>query len=337
MPAINEVKDTCLELMRNHSRITPLLLGAPGSGKSDVAIQIGRELGYSDDRILVVHINNYDVVDFTGVPSVKDGYTVFNPTKFFYDFREGTGGGLIIFEELPQSPHGHQTFVAGFELERQTESYKLDPEVRMICTGNRAEDKAGAKQMLSHLNDRLWFFDVETSVEAWCTWALKHGVNPIGIAFLRLRRELLNAFDPNNRSSPTQRSWTKVFTQIPDGMSQASYLMACTAKVGEGAAAEWVAARDMMSKMPNIDAIRLKPDTTEVPKEPSVQFAVSTSLSTTTTVDTFAKDLVYIDRMPKEFAMLYLSDVMTTHPELQQTPTFKVWSQKNADIFLGAH
>lgn len=337
MPAINEAKEICLDLMRNNARVTPALMGLPGSGKSDVAVQIGRELGYSEDRILVVHINNYDVVDFTGVPSVTNGYTVFNPTKFFYDFREGTGGGLIIFEELPQSTHHHQTWYAGFELERQTESYKLDPEVRMICTGNRAEDKAGAKQLLSHLNDRLWFFDIETSVEAWCKWAVQNGINPIGIAFLRLRRELLNAFDPNRRSNPTQRSWTKLFTQIPEGMSTANYLAACAAKVGEGAAAEWVAARDMMAKMPNIDAIRLKPDTMEVPKEPSVQFAVATSLSTSTTVDSFARDLIYIDRMPKEFAMVYLSDVMTMHPELQQTATFRDWSMKNQDIFLGAH
>jgi len=340
MSSIKDVKATCLELMRFSPNVTPKIEGAPGSGKSDVAYQIGEELGYSPDRILVVHINNYDVIDFTGVPSVQDGYTVFNPTKFFYDFREGTGGGIIIFEEIMQSSTHHQTWFAGFELERATPQYKLDPEIRMICTGNRAQDRSGAKPLLAHLNDRLWHFEVDTSLDDWCSWALLKNIDPLGIAFLRLRPALLNDFDPNRTANPTQRSWTKVFQDIPTALADDKstgalkrYMMACVAKIGEGAAAEWVAARDMMGKMPSIDAIRLKPDAMEVPSEPAIAFAVATSLSMTSTVASFPRDMIYVERMKKEFQMVYVADALRMNHELSTTAPFVAWALKNEDTF----
>ena len=218
MASINEVKTTVSSMFRKSPKVVPMLHGAPGMGKSDSCYQIADELTIPRDRTLVVHINNHDVVDFTGVPSVTDGMTVFNPTKMFYDYREGTGAGMIVLEELAQSNHQLQTWAAGFVLERETPMFKLDDDVVIIATGNRAEDRAGAKPLLGHLNDRMYHFDVETSLDDWCEWAMENGVDAMGIAFLRLRPNLLNDYDPNRRSNPTQRSWTKLFKEVPNDL-----------------------------------------------------------------------------------------------------------------------
>lgn len=337
MGSINQIKETATAMYRKSPKVVIDVVGRPGEGKSEGCVQIARELGFPDDRILVVHINNHDVVDFTGVPSVIDGMTTFNPSKMFYQFREGTGGGMIILEELHQSSTHHQTWAAGFILERETPTFRLDPAVCIIATGNRAEDRAGAKPLLGHLNDRMYHFDVETSLDDWCEWAMQKGVPANGIAFLRLRPNLLNDYDPNRRSNPTQRSWTKLFTEVPDDLPTDLYLMAASGKVGEGAAAEWVAARDMMKKMPSIDVIRMHPDNTEVPKEPAVRYAVATSLSMTATPDSFPRDMLYVERMPKEFMMVYLTDAMKLNPELQSTKEFIDWAVKNQNIFTGGN
>ena len=218
-------------------------------------------------------------------------------------------------------------------LERETPCFKLDDNVCIIATGNRAEDRAGAKPLLGHLNDRMYHFDVDTSLDDWCAWALQNDVDPLGIAFMRLRPALLNDYDPNRRSNPTQRSWTKLFTEVPTDLPPDLYLMACEGKVGEGAAAEWVAARDMMAKMPNIDVVRMHPETTETPKEPAVQYAIATSLSMTSTVDSFETDLKYVTRMPKEFPVVYLTDALKKNPEVQTTKAFTEYAVKNQDIF----
>ena len=334
MPSINEVVSVATQILRKSPKAVPFFKGKPGMGKSDACIQIGRELGIDDDRILVVHVNNHDVVDFTGVPSVIDGQTRFNPTEMFYKFREGTGAGLIVLEELPQSSTHHQTWAAGFLLERTTPTFKLDKDVRFLVTGNRVEDRAGAKQLLTHLSNRMYEFEMETSLDDWCEWAMENGVDSRGIAFLRLRPQLLNDFDANRSVNPTQRAWTQLFLEVPQDLPTNHYMMACTAKVGEGAAAEWCAARDLMDKMPSVDSIRLAPDKVEIPNEPAVMYAVATALSMTTDIDKFENDMIYVSRMNKEFQMVYITDVLKLHPKLQQTKPFIDWAISNKDIFV---
>lgn len=334
MPSLHQTIELTTRILRSSPKATFMWHGAPGMGKSDGCRQVGYNLGIQDDRQLVIHINNHDVVDFTGVPSVTDGMTVFNPTKMFYDFREGTGPGLIILEELAQSSTQLQTWAAGFILERETPTFKLDPQVRIIATGNRAQDRAGAKPLLGHLNDRMYHEDVETSLDDWCEWAMVNGVDHMGIAFLRLRPQLLNDYDPTRRSNPTQRSWTKLFTEVPQDLPTDLYLYAAEGKVGEGAAAEWVAARDMMVNMPSVDTIRLNPKGAEVPDEPAVKYAVATALSMTTEPDAFTRDMEYVSRMPCEFQMVYVTDALRLHPKLQQTKDFISWAIANKDIFM---
>ena len=170
MPSINEVVSVATQILRKSPTAVPFFKGKPGMGKSDACVQIGHNLDIPEDRILIVHVNNHDVVDFTGVPSVTDGQTRFNPTEMFYKFREGTGAGLIVLDELPQSSTHHQTWAAGFLLERTTPTFKLDKDVRFLVTGNRVEDRAGAKQLLTHLSNRMYEFEMETSLDDWWSY-----------------------------------------------------------------------------------------------------------------------------------------------------------------------
>jgi hypothetical protein len=339
MPSISQIKQIVTETLQKSPTSVFYIVGKPGMGKSDMCYQVGTDLGIPKDRVMAINVLNYDVVDFTGVPEIVEKSdvrcTTFAPTDLFYQFREGTGPGLIVIEELAQSTHHHQTWFAGFSLDRKTPTYRLDPQVRVIATGNRLEDKAGARQLLSHLNNRMYILEMETSLDDWCEWAMDHGIDPLGIAFLRLRPGLLNDFDPDRKSNPTQRSWTQLFMEVPTTLPTSLYLYAAQGKVGEGAGADWVAARDMMTKMPSIDVVRMHPERTEVPKEPAVQYAIATALSMTATVDSFDRDMLYVSRMPKDLQMVYVTDVINLLPKLQQTKPFIDWAIKNKDIFMG--
>ena len=83
MTSISKTIEVCTSILRKSPKAVPFLKGKPGMGKSDGAVQIGKALGISDDRILVVHVHNHEVVDFTGVPSVVEGETIFNPPAMF--------------------------------------------------------------------------------------------------------------------------------------------------------------------------------------------------------------------------------------------------------------
>ncbi len=341
MPNIKECIKAAAELQTKDPRAAVIFWGKPGMGKSDAGKAVHKEQNLDPERFLSINVTNHEVWDFTGVPEIVEGtdgngrVTTFAPTDIFARFRKGTGAGTINLEELPQASIHHQTWAAGFIEDRKTTLFELDPEVRFICTGNRAEDRSGAKPLLAHLNDRLYHLDMETDVDSWCEWAMENDVDPLMVAFIRLRRELLNDFDPARRSNPTQRSWTKLSTQVPADLPTALYLALAEGKVGEGAAAEWVAARDMMSKMPSVDAIRLHPERAEVPTEPSVRFAVATSLSMSAEESMFERDMTYINRMPPEYQMVYVTDVLRLIPELTQSSVFVKWALDNADIFVG--
>ena len=342
MPSINQVIFN-ISAVQNQTPTAPFLItGKPGEGKSDCCYQIAANQNIPPHRVLRVHLGNYDRVDLGGVPEIAvheptgERITVFRPSDVFADFGVGSGPGMIILEETTSmSDKDMEQFVAQFILERETSNFKLDKHVRIIATGNRAEDRSGAKPLLAHLNDRFYHQDMETSLDDWCEWAIANNLPHTGIAFLRLRPGLLNDFDPNRRSNPTQRSWTKLFTEVPTNIPTDSYLSIAEGKVGEGAAAEWVAARDMMDKMPSIDAIRLSPKTVEVPTEPAVRYACATAMSMTATADSFPRDMEYVGRMPVEFQMVYVTDTLRLNPDLQATKDFITWAVANKDIFLG--
>jgi hypothetical protein len=57
----------------------------------------------------------------------------------------------------------------------------------------------------------------------------------------------------------------------------------------------------------------------------------------TATPDTFSRDMTYMDRMPKEFQMVYVTDALRLTPQLQQTRDFIGWAIKNKDIFMGGN
>lgn len=338
-----QVQRTIVETQMFTPHMAFLIHGSPGVGKSQSCPAIAGAQGIPLNRVKSIHLGDYDRVELGGVPEIAtheptgERITVFRPTDILAMFRKGTGAGVVVLEELGSCLDDIKQFVAQLIEDRKTGNFELDPEVRIIATTNRVEDRAGVKPLPSHLNDRFTHIGMSTSIDDFSTHALKRGVDAMGVAFLRLRPELLNNFDPNQTCSGTPRSWFKLFTEVPPTLPTDLYLAVAEGKVGEGNAAEWVAARDMMHKMPSVDVIRMHPEQTEVPDEAAVQFAIATAMSVTTTPDAFVRDMMYIQRMPKEFQMVYVTDAMNLNPELQNTEAYINWAIANKDIFLGGN
>jgi len=47
--------------------------------------------------------------------------------------------------------------------------------------------------------------------------------------------------------------------------------------------------------------------------------------------------MTYIGRMKPDFQMVYVTDTLRLHPELQQTKDFIDWAIANKDIFMGGN
>jgi hypothetical protein len=60
-------------------------------------------------------------------------------------------------------------------------------------------------RMSSALSNRFTHITVEPDLEDWCKWAVTNAVEPVVIAFLCFRPELLHKFDRNTRAFPSPR------------------------------------------------------------------------------------------------------------------------------------
>lgn len=334
MPSYSQVLNIVTSTLKHDPSAVFHLESEPGTGKTSLALEVAKVMGVPPERVLIFRPSLHDPTDLMGVPSVVDGVTQFNPPREFWQFRKGTGPGLIVWDETAQGIMMMVNAIGGAMLDKFIGPLHFDPQVMQISTGNKAVHKAGSKELPSQVRNRLNILELETSLDDWSAWAIGIGIHPYAIAFMRLRPDLLSNFDPSQERNATPRSWERVFTTIPTSLPTAEYLYACQGYVGEGPASEWVAARDLMSKMPNIDVVRLHPKTTEVPEEPAVKYAVSTALAVTTDEGNFARTMDYVSRMDREFQMVYITDALRKNSELQTTKEFISWALANKDIFI---
>ena len=263
-----------------------------------------------------------------GVPSTDEGMTSFCPPSELAQFVNGTGPGLILWDELAQANTMMQNAIGGALLDRVLGSLEFDPEVRMIATGNRTKDKAGANRIVSQLANRVMHVEMEVGLDDWCEWALRHSVDPLVVAFIRLRPDLLSEFDPDRFSNPTPRTWEMV-ARLPGSLDNSLRMFASSGLVGEAAAAEYMGFRDLAATMPSIDGILLDADKAPVPDNPGVLYAVSTALAARATKDNLDRVITYVTRLPLEFSTTTVKDILTRDNKLFSHPSMTQWLVKH--------
>jgi hypothetical protein len=151
----------------------------------------------------------------------------------------------------------------------------------------------------------------------------------------------LAQFDPaaNPRAFPTPRSWQFVSDVL--GRTADDLLHPVVAGcVGDGPAAEFVGFLRLYRELPDMDAVLARPDTSPVPREPAVLYALVGALVERCRADkaplpNFVK---YALRLPEEFAVLALRDALAVNPKLVGLPAVQQWiAQARArGLFLAA-
>lgn len=329
----NTLLDTLESVFARNYKQSVNILGAPGGGKTSLCYELAKRLNIPEDRVWVNHAPLADPVDFRGVPSTGEGVTRWNPPYDLHRFRQGTGKGLIIHDDMAQASVQVKNVLGNLLLARRIDEVELDDQVLQVCTGNRQQDRAGTTRNPSQVDNRLLHLELDTSLDVWCRWALAKGIDPLLVAFMRLRPALLHDFKPDRHANPTPRTWEMVGTSLDPAMPRAAYLEACAGLVGEGAAAEWVGARDLMGKMPSIDGIMMQPATAPIPSEAAILYAVATALSLRANATDFTRMMDYINRMPKEFAVLTVKEAFNRDKSIASSKGFLDWSIENQDMF----
>jgi hypothetical protein len=305
-----------------------VIIGPPGGGKTRCVEQAAEAMG-----IGYVHIHGptMPAEDF-GVPvpnHTTGSLDFFLPMAKFPFVGDDTWPefGIIAIDEIAGMNNDQQKVVANMMQERELHGRKLKPGWLFVCTGNRQEDRAGANRILSHLNDRYTTIDYEMKTEDWIEWAYANDVAPQVIAFILWRSDLLMpTFDPNIPKNATPRGWAEGVSPALDNTPAAGLFEAIKGDVGEGPAVEFMAFNDIYMSVPDPLIVFAKPSTYHVPDEAHILYALIGALIAAVTADTFPAFITYVSRMPPEFMVMAMRNVITAHGQLTQTKAFVDWA-----------
>lgn len=308
------------------SRLSVLLTGAPGVGKSDIVRQAAKASG---NDIIVMHPVVSDPTDFKGLPWKIEGrdeatFLPFGELKNIFNSKRPL---TVFLDDLGQAMPAVQA--AAMQLlhsatgDRRINDNVIPDTVTFVAATNRRTDRAGVQGILEPVKSRFaTIIGVSPSVEDWCEWAVRSDIRPEVIAFIRFRRHLLSAFEASQdlKNSPCPRTWAHVSKLLDAQFSKALRLPVFSGAVGAGAAAEFDAFLRIYEDAPDIDEILKNPKKAPIPTEPSSLYAVAAALAHAATEKNFGAVVEYCLRLYSnkqgEFSTLAVRDSLRKNSAL---------------------
>jgi len=312
--------------------IPTFLWGAPGIGKSEIVRQIANARGWT---IIDFRCTTRDPVALMGLPSLDGDTTRWKvPDEFPQITRDGEAG-ILFLDELNAAAPSMQTAAFGLVLERKVGEYILPQGWRILAAGNRQSDRAAAQRMPSALANRFAHLDIEVHLPTLLDYFSSKGINPLLLAFLRFRSELIYQMDQNNpRAFPTPRAWERVAKIIDTPIDIRTRLVA--ALVGEAAAIELEGFLQACHALPTMEEIIANPATARIPDNPATQYAVAYALARHVKATSMAQAVTYLKRLSAEFLAMFMVDIGQHSPELALIKEYTQWAIEAQDMTLAA-
>ena len=308
--------------------------GPPGIGKTESGEQSATRTNrhYVDIRAL-----EYDPVDFSGLPYVKDDETHW-ATPGFLPPADSKEKFLINLDELSSAPLSVQTALYKLVLNRRAgDHYKLPDGAAIIACGNRIKDGGQVYRMPKALANRFRHIDLVPDAEEWDKWAVQAGVAVEVILFLRFRPDLLFQFNPRSEENafPTPRSWRFVGEDVElldQGLIDSDLARSLfRGTVGEGAAVEFSAFLKVYRELDDPRTILDNPASARIPEDKSALIAVCAAISRVVKSDVDMENVVaYASRIPREIGEHLISATVKETPDTQYTRAYIAWCQATA-------
>lgn len=204
--------ETALFYMRNG--IVPLLLSAPGIGKTMMADRIAQELGA---KLVPVRLNSIPPEDAIGLQYVdREGQRTVNLPPSWLPAEDGTDGPIVLFfDEVTQAPDDFRKGVMSVLVERYLGQKKLPDNCYVMAAGNTVDDGTNVYELDRATASRFGIIKVRTDVESWANdYARKKGLEIATVAFLRVRQDCFEmseeAMKGDNSIAPAPRIWEKI-------------------------------------------------------------------------------------------------------------------------------
>ena len=256
----NALFDYLSSLTEHDIKISVMLWGAPGVGKSSVVAQVARARNL---EFVDVRLSQLAPTDLRGLPVPENGVSRWFPPEFLPQ----SGQGVLFLDELNMAPPTMQGMAQQLILDRKVGSYVLPEGWFVWAAGNRKEDRASVFDMPAPLANRFLHLEVESDLESFKRYGLERNLHEQILAFLSFRPNLLHAMDSKHPAWPSPRSWEMASKLMNAGLEIAPV-------VGAGAQAEFEAFCQVYAALPALEKIlEGQFAAAEFPTEPSARYA----------------------------------------------------------------
>ena len=253
------------QLIRHQLKLSLMIWGPPGIGKSSIVAQTAaaRGIGFVDLRL-----SQLAPTDLRGLPVARNGVSRWFPPEFL----PRKGSGVLFLDEINMAPPTMQGMAQQLILDRRVGNYVVPEGWFIWAAGNRSEDRAAVFDMPAPLANRFLHLDIAPDFESFKSYALGRGYHEHVLAFLSFRPELLHKLDPQQPAWPSPRSWEMANTLH-------SHTLDITPAVGAATAAEFNAYVALYGSLPDLAKILAgKGASIKFPEEPSMRYATVVGL-----------------------------------------------------------
>lgn len=299
-------------LVKGELKLSTMIWGAPGIGKSSIVAQVAEKHGL---EFVDVRLSQLAPTDLRGLPVPEaDGQGSGVSRWYPPEFLPRSGRGILFLDEVNMAPPTMQGMAQQLILDRRVGSYVLPDGWFVWAAGNRKEDRASVFDMPAPLANRFLHLTVRSDFDSWRSYALSRRVHEHVIAFLTFRPELLHRLDPQQPAWPSPRAWEMASHLHRAGLDAAP-------AVGEAAGAEFSAFVRLYEQLPDLGIVLEGKGTgLRLPDEPSVRYAAVVGLAARAgTADEAYHAFTWLaDHATPEWLQLYVATLVSKFQAIGQ-------------------
>ncbi|WWC81991.1 AAA-binding protein [Burkholderia phage vB_BpP_HN05] len=306
-----------------------MIHGSPGIGKS----AIGHKAAAECNLLMIDHrMSTSRPEDMTGLPHITNGRSSFNPFADLFPLEgdplpEGYDGWLLFLDEFNSAHKSVQAAAYKLILDRMVGQHKLHPNVRIVCAGNLATDRAIVNDMGTAMQSRLVHLEMRVDFESW----LKNVAIPFKydsriVAYLSRYNGKLYDFRPdhNEKTFCCPRTWEFVNDLIKDepvlDMAKDARLLAGT--ITSGVATDFIEFTKVFENLPSLEEVETDPSNAKMASDTGTKWAITAWLSEKADDKNFGAITEYMDRMDTTFKILFYRMIVLRQPGLKMHPAF---------------
>ena len=302
------------------SDVSVIAQGEPGIGKSSMLKVIRDKLPTHETRYIDCAL--LDLGDLQ-MPKVTDSVD-FVPNKMFVS---DDGRPLVVMlDEIGKAMRPVQNALLTLLLEKRIGNHHLPEGSIVFGTTNLATDGVGDK-VEAHARNRVCFVTVsKPDSDQWLNWAMDNDVSPEICAWVKNYPHALASYtDENQADNPyiynPRKSQASFVT--PRSLEKASHFVknrsvlgdtvvsTCLAGcVGQSAALDMMAYIHVADKLTAWEVVIEKPDAAPVSTDQIANMIMAYGAVTRVTKETIDAFMKYLDRLPSEIQIMFLSSLI---------------------------